>query len=69
MTATKTDIVANSEIGWLEWHLTSVLLKDHLSLEEGSLWGSAINLLWLGDHDGSVFEVVVNDQSSNSVIF
>lgn len=49
------NIKSHSEISWFERHLWAILLDDHLSLEEGSLWSSTINLLWLGNHDWSVF--------------
>lgn len=67
--AADSDIEADSEVGWLEWHGGAVLLDDHLSVEEGSLWGSTVGLLWLGDHDRSVFEEVENNEFSNSEIF
>ena len=51
LTATKSDVKADSEVSWLEWHLGSVTSEDHLSLEEGSLWGSTVGLRWLGDDD------------------
>lgn len=58
--ATESDIKANSEVGWLEWHLASVLLEDHLSLQEGSLHCSTVDFLWFGDQNRAILEEVVN---------
>jgi hypothetical protein len=46
-----TDIKTDSEVGWLEWHLGSVLLDDHLSIEESALWCSRVDLLWFSDQN------------------
>lgn len=45
------DVQTNSKVSWLEWHLRSVLLDNHLSIEELTLWGSTVDLLWLDNHD------------------
>jgi hypothetical protein len=45
------DIEANSEISWKHWEARAVLLKDHLSLKENTLWSTAVYLLWLTDHN------------------
>ena len=34
------NICSNSEVNWHEWSTRSILLEDHLSLEEGSLGNS-----------------------------
>lgn len=49
--AADANIKAHSEIGWLERHLRSILLDDHLPFKESSLWGTTVYLLWLGDHN------------------
>ena len=41
----ETNIKSDSEISGLEWHVTSVLLKDHLPLEEGTLHSTSIDNL------------------------
>ena len=45
------------------------MLEDHLSLEENTLWGSTVGLLWFVDHNCMVFEVVAHDELSYSVVF
>jgi len=66
---TDSNVEANGKVLWLEWHLGSVLLEDHLPLEESALWCSTVDHLWLSDHDRSVFEEIVDDKLSNSVVF
>ena len=46
-----TNIKANSEVSWLEWHVGSILLNNYLSLQEGSLWGTTVDLLWFGNQN------------------
>lgn len=49
--STDANVEADLEVSWLEWHSRAVLLDHELSLQEGSLWSSRVDLLWLGDHD------------------
>jgi len=63
------NVKTNSEVLWLERHIWAILLDDHLSLQEGSLWGTTIDLLWLRDQDRSVLKEVVYDEFPNSVVF
>jgi hypothetical protein len=39
-----------------------------LPLEEGALRRAAVDLLWLDNHDGSVLEVVVNDELADAIV-
>lgn len=45
-----------------------VLVEDNMSLEEGSLGNSTVLLLGFHEHDGFVFQIVVNGQLSDSVV-
>ena len=56
-----TNIKSNSKVFRLEWHVWSILFVDNLSLEESSLWGSTVDLLWFSDQDWSVFQEIVQD--------
>ena len=67
--STDSDVETNLEVQWLEWHIWSVLLNDYLSLEEGTLWGSRVDLFWLGDQDWSVLKEIVYNEFPNSVVF
>ena len=60
--AANTNIKSDSEVSWLEWHVGSILLQDHLALEEGALHGSAVDLLGLDHEDGAVLQEVVDHQ-------
>jgi len=62
-------IEADSEVSWLEWHLASVLLDDHLSLEESTLGRAGVDHLGLGDHDRSVFKEVEKHELADSEVF
>lgn len=66
--AADANVEADSEVGWLEWHLGSVLLEYHLSLEECALRSAAVDLLGFDNLDGPVFEVIVNDEFPDSVV-
>ena len=48
--AANSEVETDSEVSWLEWHFTTVLLQYHLAIEEGALHGAAVHLLWL-DHE------------------
>ena len=48
---TNSNVKTNTEVSWLEWHITSVLLQHHLAIEEGTLHGTSINLLGLNHED------------------
>ena len=62
-------VLADSEVGRLEGHLGAVLSDYHLSLEEGTLGSSRIDVLRLGDHDGPVFKEVVDYELADPEIF
>lgn len=47
----------------------SVSLKDHLSLEERTLWHSRVLLLGLDHHDRLVLEEVIDEQLVNPEVF
>ena len=49
------DIDTNAEVLWHEWALRTILLQDHLSLEESTLWCAGIHDLWFCQHDRFVF--------------
>jgi len=53
--AADSNVEADSEISWIEWHAGAILLDHKLSIEEMSLGSSRVYHLWLGDHHGSVF--------------
>ena len=58
------NIGIDGEVSGHEW--AAVGLQNDVTLEEGSLRHSRVDLLWLTDHDGLVFEVVVDDDLSSS---
>ena len=60
--AANAEIKSDSEVGWLEWHAGSILLQNHLALEEGALHGTAVHLLGLDHQDGAVLEEVVDHE-------
>ena len=66
--AANTEIKTDSEVSWLEWHLSAILLQDHLAVKEGALHGACIDLLWLNHEDGPVLKEVVDNQLSNSEV-
>ena len=66
--AANSNIKSNSEISWLKWHLTSVLLDNHLSLEESTLWSSTVRHLWFSNHNASILEVIEDNELANSVV-
>ena len=43
-------------------------LQDHLAVEEGTLWSSAVDLLWLNDQERSILKEVVYYQLADSVV-
>ena len=49
-TSKDADIEANSEITWKHREARTVLLKDHLSLEENTLRSATVDLLGLTNH-------------------
>ena len=49
--AAESDVEADIEVGRLEGHLGAVLLKHHLSIEEGTLRSTGIDDLGLNDAD------------------
>ena len=49
------DIDTNAEVWWHEWALRTVLLENHLSLEEGTLRCARVYDLWFCQHDRFVF--------------
>ena len=64
----ETEVKADSEISWLKWHLGSVLLDHHLSLQEDTLRSTRIGLLWLNELNGPVLEVVEDDELANAIV-
>ena len=67
--STDADIKSDLEVQWLEWHIWTVLLNDYLSLQETALWSSWVDLFWLTNQDWSIFEEIVNNEFSNSIVF
>lgn len=61
------DVETNTEILWHEW-AHSVTLKNHLAVEESTLWESRVDLLWLNHEDGLVFKEVVDKQRVDSEV-
>lgn len=49
--AKNANIEANSEITWKHGKSRTVLLEDHLSLQENTLRGATVDLLGLTNHD------------------
>jgi hypothetical protein len=45
------NVQTNSEVPWKHWEARTVLLEDHLSLEEDSLRSATVDLAGLTDHD------------------
>jgi hypothetical protein len=45
------NIETNSEISWEHGSTRSILLEDHLALEEDALRSTAVNLAGLANHD------------------
>jgi len=43
------DIKSYSEVSWLEWHFGAVLLQNHLSAKECSLWSSTVGHFWFSN--------------------
>ena len=62
------DIESNAEISWKHGQAWSVLLEDHLALQEDALRCTAVNLARLTYHDRVVFEVVENNELANSEV-
>jgi len=62
-------VLTDSEVLRLEGHLGTVLFDNHLSLQESTLGSSRVNNLGFSDHNGPVFEEVVEDELANSEIF
>lgn len=63
------NITPDGEIVWHEGAITSVVLKNHLPLEERTLWASTVHFFWLSNHNGLVFEEVEDGQFTDSIIF
>ena len=66
--AAQSEVKAYSEVGWLERHVRTVLLQDHLSLEESTLHGATVDHFGLYDQDRSVLKEVVYYQFSDSAV-
>lgn len=49
---------ANSKVIWKESHSVTIMLQYHPSLQEVSLRGAAVHLLWLNYHQCVIFQVV-----------
>lgn len=67
-TTVDTDVKSDTEVLRHEGGHT-VVLQDHLTFEEGTLGDAGVNLLAFDDHDGLVFEEVVDEDIMNSHIF
>jgi hypothetical protein len=63
-----TDVETDTEVLGHEGSHT-VVLQDHLAFEEGTLGDTGVNLLTLDDHNGLIFEEVVDEYIMNSEIF
>ena len=68
LSAVDANVDTNAKIVWHEGALGAILLENHLALEEGTLWGSRVDYLWLCDHDRLVFEVVEDSHFADSVV-
>ena len=66
--AAQSEVKAYSEVGWLERHVRTVLLQDHLSLEESTLHGATVDHFGLYDQDRSVLKEVVDYEFSDSEV-
>lgn len=49
--AENSNVKSNSEVPWEHWEARTVLLKDHLSLEEDTLRSATVDLAGLTDHN------------------
>ena len=55
LSSVNSNINSNTKIGWHERTLRAILLKDHLSLKECTLWGSRVSDFRFSEHDRLVF--------------
>jgi hypothetical protein len=62
------NVEANAEIGRKHGQTRTVLLEDHLALEENALGSAAVCLAGLTDHNGVILQMVQNDQFANAVV-
>lgn len=62
------NVKTNTEILWHKWTHT-VSLKDHLTFKESTLRHARVDLFGLDDHDGFVFEEVVDEDLVDSEVF
>lgn len=60
-TSVNSDIKTHAEILRHEW-AHSVTLKHHLAVEEGTLWHTRVDLLWLNHENGLVLKEVVDQE-------
>lgn len=63
------NIATDAEVLRHEGGLRTVLLEDHLTVEESTLESSTVGLTGLSDHDGFVFQEVEDNESANSMVF
>ena len=63
------NISTNSKVLRHEWGSTSIRFEDHLSLKEGTLWDSRIDLLWLCNLERFVLKEVEDSNFPDSEIF
>ena len=68
LSSVNSNINSDTEIGWHERTLRAVLLEDHLSLKECSLWGTRVSDLRFSEHDRLVFQEVEDRYLSDSII-
>lgn len=68
LAAVDADVKANAEVIGTEGSVGTVLLKGHLTLEEGALRSAAVDLLGLSDHDRVVFEEVEDHNEAETMV-
>lgn len=68
LAAVDADVKANAKVLGIEWPVGTVLLEGHLTLEEGALRSAAVDLLWLSDHNGVVFEEVEDHNEAETIV-
>ena len=68
LSSVNSNINSDTKIGWHERTLRAVLLEDHLSLKECSLWGTRVSDLRFSEHNRLVFQEVEDRYLSDSII-
>ncbi len=62
------NVKANTEVLGHEWLLGTVWLQHHLSLQEGTLGSTRVDLLGLSNHDRFIFQEVENSDLADAVV-